>query len=182
MVCGTELVGIKHRKTCSPKCKKIRKSEYDKARYQADPEPVKARAAAWDRRRKQSYDAEYRKRPDRLIAHKISKRNWRDRDLEHAKALARNNTARRRARIDGGGAFQVSEKDLVRIASRFDGCAYCENGKLEEWDHIVPISRGGRHSIGNLAPSCRDCNRSKSHRTVTEWRSGKVVQRSAQLM
>ena len=37
-------------------------------------------------------------------------------------------------------------------------------------DHIIPISRGGRHAVGNLQPLCRACNGSKGARTNIEWR------------
>ena len=37
-------------------------------------------------------------------------------------------------------------------------------------EHLIPLARGGRHSVGNLAPLCRSCNSSKSHLTWSEWR------------
>lgn len=40
-------------------------------------------------------------------------------------------------------------------------------------DHIIPVIRGGNHSIGNLTPACASCNASKNHRTVMEWRLSK---------
>lgn len=33
-----------------------------------------------------------------------------------------------------------------------------------ETDHVVPISKGGATSLGNLALACRRCNRSKGDR------------------
>jgi 5-methylcytosine-specific restriction endonuclease McrA len=48
-------------------------------------------------------------------------------------------------------------------------CIYC-GAKAEHLDHIIPISRGGLHKVGNLAPSCAKCNLSKSAKFVTEWR------------
>jgi hypothetical protein len=35
-----------------------------------------------------------------------------------------------------------------------------------ELDHIVPISKGGAHSYGNTACSCRKCNAAKSDRII----------------
>lgn len=41
--------------------------------------------------------------------------------------------------------------------------------KAPEVDHIVPISKGGRHSWGNLACSCRQCNQGKSDKLLHEF-------------
>lgn len=37
-------------------------------------------------------------------------------------------------------------------------------------DHVVPLSRGGRHSIGNILPACESCNLSKHASYLVEWR------------
>ncbi len=37
--------------------------------------------------------------------------------------------------------------------------------KLEQ-DHIVPISKGGKHLKENIQPLCRSCNASKSDKTI----------------
>jgi len=44
-------------------------------------------------------------------------------------------------------------------------CAYCF-GPYEELDHLYPLSKGGAHSLENLAPSCRRCNRRKNNRPI----------------
>jgi 5-methylcytosine-specific restriction endonuclease McrA len=36
-------------------------------------------------------------------------------------------------------------------------------------DHIVPLSRGGVSSKGNLVPSCKDCNTKKKTMLPVEW-------------
>jgi 5-methylcytosine-specific restriction enzyme A len=36
-------------------------------------------------------------------------------------------------------------------------------------DHIVPISRGGRSTKGNVAPVCKDCNNRKKNLLPMEW-------------
>jgi hypothetical protein len=36
-------------------------------------------------------------------------------------------------------------------------------------DHIVPMSRGGRTTKGNVVPSCKECNNKKKHLLTMEW-------------
>ena len=50
-------------------------------------------------------------------------------------------------------------------------CQYCsERGGRLECDHIFPVSRGGGHEDENLTTACRECNRSKRDKLITEWR------------
>lgn len=128
---------------------------YARERYRANPEAEAAKAAARRARNPETYrkrDAEYaRRHPER----------------------ARLKTQRRRALKLKNGVYEVSPRDLQRTLARYDHrCAYCRGPLVEQfdWDHIVPLARGGHHAIGNLAPSCGTCNRSKHALTITEWR------------
>jgi len=51
-------------------------------------------------------------------------------------------------------------------------CYYCggvfKPGDLT-MDHIVPISRGGRSTKGNVVASCKECNNAKRHLLPMEW-------------
>ena len=95
---------------------------------------------------------------------------WREANPERQKMHARLARRRRRAALKGAGIYLVTHRDLDRLMRRHDGCcAYCP-APATEFDHVVPISRGGHHSIGNLLPVCGTCNRSKNCRLLTEWR------------
>lgn len=60
-----------------------------------------------------------------------------------------------------------------RILKRSRGrCAYCGLRRVLTMDHVVPLSRGGRHSIGNVVAACGSCNSSKNSRLLVEWRKG----------
>ena len=74
---------------------------------------------------------------------------------------------RRRARKLGNGVFDITRKDMERILR--GPCAACGSNDTITLDHVVPISRGGRHSVGNLQPLCRPCNSSKGARLQIEW-------------
>jgi 5-methylcytosine-specific restriction endonuclease McrA len=83
-------------------------------------------------------------------------------------AILRLKTIRRAAETVG----LVTERDWRRLVERFGGCcAYCgkHTARLSA-DHVVPLSRGGRHAIGNLLPACRRCNSSKGSKLLAEWR------------
>lgn len=52
-------------------------------------------------------------------------------------------------------------------------CFYCNdvfNSKLAHVDHVVPLSRGGQHSVTNFCVSCPKCNLSKNDKLVEEWK------------
>ncbi len=36
-------------------------------------------------------------------------------------------------------------------------------------DHVIPLSRGGKHALDNVVPACRGCNTSKNDRLPSEW-------------
>jgi 5-methylcytosine-specific restriction endonuclease McrA len=51
-------------------------------------------------------------------------------------------------------------------------CHWCENTVSPDeltMDHIVPISRGGKSSKGNVVPSCKTCNSKKKYFLPMEW-------------
>ena len=137
-----------------------RKRNREKARVRAkewiEANPEKAKAT------RRAYYVENR-------AELISKvREWKLANPERARLLDNNSVHRRRQKLSQNGVFKVTVKELRRIRSR--PCVYCGATKKVEVDHVIPLDRGGPHSIGNLAPACSRCNRSKSNLFITEWR------------
>lgn len=37
-------------------------------------------------------------------------------------------------------------------------CGYCFSAWADTWDHIIPVSHGGRSTPENLMPACKSCN------------------------
>lgn len=52
---------------------------------------------------------------------------------------------------------------------RMDCTPGSHHAKSLTWDHVIPISRGGRDDDSNLLPLCQSCNSKKSNRTYEEW-------------
>lgn len=54
----------------------------------------------------------------------------------------------------------------------FTRCHWCGTkvkGRTVHFDHVVALSKGGTHTIGNLCASCPDCNQHKSSRAIADW-------------
>jgi hypothetical protein len=79
--------------------------------------------------------------------------------------------ARRAAELNNAGSVGVSVRDWLRLCERYRyRCAYCGSRGDLQMDHVIPLSRGGRHAIGNILPACRSCNGSKNARFYVEWK------------
>jgi 5-methylcytosine-specific restriction endonuclease McrA len=51
-------------------------------------------------------------------------------------------------------------------------CVYCGmRSDTLTCDHVVPVSRGGSSTLGNLVTACLACNLAKSMMTPREWRA-----------
>jgi len=51
-------------------------------------------------------------------------------------------------------------------------CHYCHRNVGRAFltmDHVVPLSRGGKSSKGNIVPSCKECNNKKKYLLPIEW-------------
>lgn len=102
-------------------------------------------------------------------------------EAEHRRAYAmeylRENPERMRAirrRRKGqlrAEALRFTERDWERLKARYRYCcAYCGRRDELHREHVVPLARGGRHSIGNILPACPSCNGSKKARLLSDWR------------
>ena len=79
---------------------------------------------------------------------------------------------KRRVAEKGGGIFTITAKFMNRLYS--SDCRFCGGSENITADHIIPISKGGRHSEGNLQPLCKSCNSSKHTKLWIEFRSSVV--------
>lgn len=99
----------------------------------------------------------------------LTQKEWKQRNLERYRKVQRDASARRYGRMSGVG---VSVRDWIKLVNRYNNCcAYCgiHSNKLQQ-DHIIPLSRGGKHTIGNVLPACGSCNSSKNDSMLFEWK------------
>lgn len=158
-VCSAEfLIGTAARAiTCSQACKRARRAAQQKAWKDENRARVsKAMRSLYDSKREEllAYQAQRRaSMPDKIRVEKRHQKVERERRHRASKRL-------------------VTQRDLSRMLARANNCCtYCLEPLFEmHWDHVVPLSRGGATSKGNLAPSCPQCNMSKGAKTVMEWR------------
>lgn len=78
---------------------------------------------------------------------------------------------KRRARIYGQVTFDLP-KDFVKILKNIQNntCAYCSRNDVRlTVEHMLPLSRGGKHCIENVILACSNCNFSKHNKTLEEW-------------
>ena len=54
-------------------------------------------------------------------------------------------------------------------------CGEAPGEKYMEVDHIIPRSRGGEHTWGNVQLLCGPCNRSKGNKTMAQWRRDRAL-------
>lgn len=97
------------------------------------------------------------------------KRHYRNNVAHYkAKELARR-ALRKKATVNTAGI----KKFVTGTKSKeFVICYYCENKTPSfgcNFDHIVPLSKGGSHSVGNLCVTCPTCNKSKGPKRVHDW-------------
>jgi 5-methylcytosine-specific restriction endonuclease McrA len=77
----------------------------------------------------------------------------------------------RRAKAVKEKTYLILEKEIRKLYS--DPCFICGSKENQSIDHIIPVSRGGNHSIGNMITLCRSCNSSKNARLMVEWYKAK---------
>lgn len=67
-------------------------------------------------------------------------------------------------------AHDLSTSEWSAIQAAWGGCAYCgAEGEPLQRDCVLPLSRGGRYTLDNIAPACASCNASKCNEEVTSW-------------
>lgn len=93
---------------------------------------------------------------------------WNKTNYKKNRATRSANNQKRRDAVKAATKYIIVDKDINRIYS--GSCVGCGSTDNITADHIVPLSRGGVHGIGNLMPLCKPCNSSKHNKLLSEWR------------
>jgi 5-methylcytosine-specific restriction endonuclease McrA len=117
-----------------------------------------------------SYKLEYYLQNQDLV--KNRSKDWRFNNKEAYHLSARVGSARRRARVLGAKTFPSVDRHIAKCYGK--PCFFCGTPS-DTHEHLIPISRGGDHSEGNIVPACMQCNQTKNRRLLIEWRRFNMV-------
>ena len=86
----------------------------------------------------------------------------------------RANAAKQRASYRGrklGAYVHCSRFDSIVVwpRGRTLPCYWCGKRRKATIDHLTPLTRGGKHRIGNVQIACFSCNASKNNKTPSEF-------------
>ena len=132
----------------------------EKLRYQANKERIKARCAAYHF----SHKAEANART----------KAWHKAHPAESAAAKSHSKAKRRAleyatRINEYGIREWMKEVRSKEFARCHWCGTKVVGRMIVFDHVVALSKGGTHTIGNLCACCRSCNSMKKDRELARW-------------
>lgn len=76
---------------------------------------------------------------------------------------------RSHASMRSRGIDAVPIEGVEALTELYEGrCAYCA-GEAQTFDHVIPVSKGGKTEPFNMLPACKECNSSKRDRDLLEW-------------
>jgi 5-methylcytosine-specific restriction endonuclease McrA len=146
--------------------KKARKAAYCKA----NAEKRRLAKAAWRRanvEQARAADAAYRAvRPE---VYRRAARKWQQANPDAYQIIRSRADHKRRSRLaDAGPGITLAEWKAIKAAQGFR-CLLC--GMVEPLvkltvDHVVPVSKGGRHEASNIQALCGPCNSHKRARVM----------------
>ena len=154
-------------KTCS-RCKEVKNISYfyknksEACGYRRQCKECTTHYNSKHKEKKREYDYHYRIKNKECIKKVKELYHLNNRELGNSRDHVR------RARKNENKAFKVSKKELIKLYN--SPCFYCGSLNKITLDHVVPISRGGSHGIGNLVPACSFCNGSKHNKFLVEWK------------
>lgn len=116
-----------------------------------------------DERQQAAREKYIRRKPQHLAVAKV----WRSRPENKPKLASYWN--KHHAEKFGPDADLTAAEWLEVLNTHNHQCVYCRGTEDISMDHVIPLSRGGRHTKANVEPACLRCNRRKGARTKQEF-------------
>lgn len=145
--------------------------EYKRKWKNKNRELVKVRHKEWKKANRERY--------------KIQQREWYERNKEQAKQASVKwaktpsgkasfaNSAHRRRALKAKTTSESIADEIKRLLKLAKACYYCERPFSKTLkptiDHILPLNKGGSHTIDNLCLACKSCNSKKNAKHPEEW-------------
>ena len=84
------------------------------------------------------------------------------------KATTARRGAKRRAALDATECTLTADEWQSILERNKHKCYWCgKKSKKLTMDHVIPLSKGGRHVKENIVPACRSCNSKKADKILT---------------
>ncbi len=141
-----------------------------KSRKKRSQDPlVKAKRSTWQKEYRETH-REFLSRTGaaRRKKYEAAYKAWRVEYLKTERGKANSSRAahKRRMQITASESLLTAD-EWGQIKSTYRNlCAYCHRPRKLEQDHVVPLTKGGTHTKGNVVPACRQCNARKGAQTV----------------
>ena len=168
--------------------RKDKLSTKSKIYYQNNKESIlKKRKDSYDKEKTQIRNKEYYKNNKEKLLNKVhtyyeqNKEKICAKQKEYRKSIngklnARNGKHNRRAKEKRATDGTITKEALKNLAkTQNNQCYYCKTtidieSPLTHLDHLTPLSKGGLHSITNVAWACAECNLKKNNKTEEEFK------------
>lgn len=148
-----------HYATSKPK--RDRKQE-KKAYYEANKERIKDRQRKYNRKNPEVGKRYRNKNKDRRREYF---RAWCKREADRKRALEAKRRARKKA-----ASGTITAAQLRMLFTMYKACLCCGASTDLTLDHIVPLSKGGSHTLHNSQVLCHSCNSGKRDYHSTDYR------------
>lgn len=153
----------------------VRRQRYIKDYYAKNREQIKAKSNAFYHANKEKCLASQkaycaRKSPESKAKSNAQSAAYR---RKHKARYAAHSAKRRALKLKVSVNPNKITEWMVSMRKRSDvKCYYCSISIQDSeihFDHVIPLTKGGAHEIGNLAASCSACNGSKTDHLLGKW-------------
>lgn len=141
-----------------------RSAEHQRRYRQANHDEVIERTRRWQQANPEKMAASYR-RYRQANLDKVVDKNHRWNQANPDKVSA-NKSRRRTRKTEAGGSYTAAE--FKALCDHYGNkCLRCKRTDVKlEFDHVIPVSKGGTSDISNGQPLCRSCNSAKKDRHI----------------